>query len=132
MRPRRYAGRMFRPRLLRLCAVALWAVCLAGIGAGQRTDARTPAAAHAPLAGVSALQPTADSAVLPARAFEELRAATQPAPLRILLVLGVLAGLAGLLTNLLRRSLHADRGRRPLLARRHSISLRAPPSLRLA
>ena len=123
---------MARSRYLRLWAVALWAMCLVGAGAGHAMGDGEAAAGGAPLSAISVLQPADDPAVLPARAAEELRSATQLGPLRTLLVVGMLAALVGLSASPWRRSLRPEGCRPALLARRHAIRLRAPPRLQLA
>ena len=123
---------MARSRHLRLWAVALWAMCLVGAGTGYAQTSNQPAPGVAPPAAISVLQPADDPAVLPARAAEELRAATQLVPLRTLLVVGMLAALVGLPVAVRGRPLLPEGPRRALLARRHAIRLRAPPPLHFA
>lgn len=123
---------MARSHHLRLWAVALWAMCLVGAGTGYARGGEQPAAESAPLAAVSILQPAGDPAILPARAAEELRSAAQLVPLRTLLVVGMLAALVGLSAAVRRRSLRPEGCGRAILARRHTIRLRAPPRVRFA
>ena len=123
---------MARSPHLRLWAVALWAMCLVGAGAGHAYGGDQPASGETPFAAISVLHPSADPAVLPARAAEELRTATQLVPLRTLLVGGMLAALVGLLAAVWQRSLRPEGGGRAPLARRHAIRLRAPPRPRFA
>ena len=123
---------MARSPHLRLWAVALWATCLVGAGTGFDRGGDHPASSGSPLAAVTVLQPAAGPAVLPARAADELRAATQLVPLRTLLVVGMLAALVGLSLAVRRRSLRPEASREALLVRRHAIRLRAPPHLHFA
>ena len=123
---------MARSPSLRLWAVALWAMCLVGAGAGHTSGGAQVGAGGDPLAAISVLQPAADPAVLPARAAEELRTAAQLVPLRTLLVVGLLAAIVGLFAAVRQGSLRPEGCRRALLARRHAIRLRAPPRLRFA
>lgn len=114
---------------LRVCTLALWGLCLlaatslhfAGAGPGD-----APAAGEPP-AAVGLLSRAPGDAVIPARVADELRAASQAAPLRLLLLSAVLALLLGLPAVLRTRLSPAGPGSQPLRARRHTIALRAPP-----
>jgi hypothetical protein len=117
---------MARSRNLRVCALVLWGVCLltaitAHLAAGEEAAPRTLPAA------VGVLAQTADVAVLPARIADDVRAAGQAAPPRILVLAAVLAVLVGLPAVLRRQAAAAGHDARPLRSRRHTIALRAPP-----
>lgn len=122
-------SRMTSSRRLRLRAVILSATCvlgvtvgIGGVGHDHRSVTRDPVVA------TGGLPSAASPAVLPARTSHQLRAATQFIPLRTLLV-GVLPGLIVLPAALWRWSIRAGRAQRAPLARRRTISLRAPPPL---
>ena len=118
---------MARLRTARLLGVALWALWLVTVtgsplegGHHPVSDARAPAA-------VGVLSAAADAAVVPPRAATELRVAATGSPLRIPILAAVLAVLVGLPAVLRRTSAAVDRASQPLRARRHAITLRAPP-----
>ncbi len=107
--------------------LALWGVCLvAAAGSHLASPRYTTAAAEIP-AAVSVLTGGPDAAVIPARVADEVRATSHGAPSRLLVLSAVLAVLVGLPAVLRRRMSSAGRDHRPLLARRHTIALRAPP-----
>lgn len=118
---------------LRLGAVILSAMCALGVAVsvGGLGHDHSPSVASQPVVANGGLPSSASPAVLPARASHQLRAFTQLVPLRTLLV-GVLPGLIVLPAALWCWSARAGRAQRAPLARRRSISLRAPPLLRLA
>ena len=118
---------MARSRNLRLWTLALWAVCLVAATTAHLYGPRDEAVAEAPAAAPGVLSQTSDAAVLPARIADEVRAAGQAAPLRVLVLAAVLAVLVGLPAVLRRRASAAGHGSQPLRARRHTIALRAPP-----
>ena len=76
---------------------------------------------------VGILSQTPDAAVVPARIAENVRAAGGAAPLRVVVLAAVLAVLVGLPAVLRRRTSAGSHGSQPLRARRHTITLRAPP-----
>src|SRR5688572_27834660 len=107
--------------------VALWGVCLLAATGGHLASPRhVMLAADAP-AAVGVLTRAPDAAVIPVRVADEVRAASQAAPLRLLLLSAVLAALVGLPAVLRRRTSPADRSHQTLRARRYAIALRAPP-----
>lgn len=107
--------------------LALWSVCLlAATGAHLATAPPVTRAAATP-AAVGVLTPAPDAAVIPGRVADEVRAATQGAPLRPLALVAALAVLVGLPAAPRRRMAPAGGGDQPLRARRHTIALRAPP-----
>jgi hypothetical protein len=116
-----------KARTIRLCAVAVWAVCLLAATNTHLGDPRHHAVAGTPPAAVGVVSQTPDAAVLPARIAEEVRAAGQAAPLRVLVIVAVLALLVGLPAAVRRRASAGGHDSQPLRARRHTIALRAPP-----
>ncbi len=118
---------MARSRNLRLWTLALWAVCLAAVTTAHLYGPRDEAVAGAPLAAPGVPSQPSDAAVLPARIADEVRAAGQAAPLRVLALAAVLALLLGLPAVLRRWTVAAGRESQPLRSRRHTIALRAPP-----
>ena len=107
--------------------LALWGVCLlAAMGGHLATPRNAVRAADSP-AAVGMVTRAPDAAVIPGRVADEVRAASQPTPLRLLALSAVLAVLIGLPAVQRRRASSTDGDRRPLRARRHAISLRAPP-----
>jgi hypothetical protein len=116
-----------RSRNLRVWTCALWGICLLAAGGGYLAGTDRPATAGMPPAVVGLLSQTPDAAIMPARIADEVRAAGAAAPLRVLVVAGMLALLAGLPAPLRRRIAAPGNEHRPLRARRHTIALRAPP-----
>ena len=118
---------MTRSRNLRLWALALWGLCLiaATTAHGAAPGEEAVRAPHSATVGVLSQLP--GSAVLPARIADDVRAAGQAAPLRILVLAAVLAALVGLPATLRRRTSAGGHDARPLRARRYTIALRAPP-----
>jgi hypothetical protein len=107
--------------------VALWGACLLAATGGHLASPRHALLALDTPAAVVGLTRAPDAAVIPARVADDVRAASQGAPLRLLLLTAVLAVLAGLPAVLRRRTSSPNRGRQPLRARRYAIALRAPP-----
>ena len=107
--------------------VALFAVCLLAATRGASEGADVSATVLGSPAAVGALSATADPAVLPAGVADEVRGVPPSAPLRVLVPAAVIAVLLGLPAALRRRSSTGGRVPRPLWARRHAITLRAPP-----
>lgn len=119
---------MGRSRNLRLWTLALWAVCLLAATTAHVVGLRDQAVAEAPPAAIPGLlSQSSDAAVLPARIADEVRAAGQAAPLRVLVLAAVLAVLVALPAVLRRRTSAAGYESQPLRARRHTIAMRAPP-----
>ena len=118
---------MARSRNLRLWALALCGVCLLAVTTAHLAGPGDAAAPRTPPAAVGVVSQTPDAAVLPARIADDVRAAGQAAPLRILVLAAVLAVLVGLPAVLRRRTSAAGHDAQPLRARRHTIALRAPP-----
>jgi hypothetical protein len=112
---------------LRLWTLALWGVCLVAATTAHLAGPRAQTAPEALGAAVGVLSQTPDAAVLPARIADDVRAAGQAAPLRVILVAAVLAVLVGLPGVLRRRTAPGGHDSQPLRARRHTITLRAPP-----
>jgi len=102
-------------------------VCFLAAIAGQPGGSRPPTSGGQPPTAVGVLSSAADDAVLPARISDEVRAATHGAPLRTLVLAAALAVLLDLPALLRRRASAAERAHQPLRARRHAITLRAPP-----
>ena len=117
---------MARSRNLRRWALALWGVCLLATTA-HLAGPRDEAVPRTLPAAVGVLSQTPDAAVLPARIADDVRAAGQGAPLRVLVLAAVLAVLVGLPAVLRRRTSAGAHNAQPLRARRHTIALRAPP-----
>lgn len=117
---------MARARNLRLWGIALWAVCLLAPATVHLGAATATQATEAP-AAVGLASHASDTAILPARAAGEVRAAGQTAPLRVVVLAAVLALLVGLPAALRRRDDAAGHDSEPLRTRRHTIALRAPP-----
>lgn len=110
-----------------MLTLALWAVCLlAATGGHLATAPSVDPAAQMP-AVFSVVTSVPGAAIIPARVADDVRAASQSAPLRLLLLAAVLAVLIGLPAAQCRRTSPADRDHQPLRARRHAIALRAPP-----
>ena len=118
---------MARSRNFQRWTFALWAVCLLATTTALLGGPHEAATAGAPPAAVGVVSQTPGAAVLPARISEEVRSAGQAAPLRALVLAGVLALLLGLPAVLRRRLPAGGHGAQPLRARRHTIALRAPP-----
>lgn len=118
---------MARSRNLRLWAFALWGVCLLAVTTAHLAGPGDAAVPRTPPAAVGVVSQAPDAAVLPARIADDVRAAGQAAPLRILVLAAVLAVLVGLPAVLRRRTSAAGHDAQPLRARRHTIALRAPP-----
>lgn len=118
---------MARSRNLRLWTLALWGVCLLAATTAHLAGPRHVAGPETPATAVGALSQTQVAAVLPARIADDVRAAGQAAPLRVVAVAAVLAVLVGLPAVLRRRTSTGGHGSQPLRARRHTIALRAPP-----
>ena len=118
---------MGRPRIPRLVGVALWALCLVATASGQVDGDHRRIDGAPPSAAVGVLSAAGDAAVVPPRAADELRVAATGAPLRIVLLVAVLAVLVGLPAVLRRTAAAGSRASQPLRARRYTIALRAPP-----
>ena len=119
---------MARARDLRLWALAVLAVGLLAAGAGHAEGAAAAAGASVPRPAAAVLSTTADIAVLPGRAVEEIRSGGSAGPSRVLVLGVVLTSLLGLPALARPRPLPAGRGAEPLHIRRHAIALRAPPA----
>jgi hypothetical protein len=122
---------MVRPRHLRLLAVVVFCIGLLGLGATRFGPRDTLPASALRLGPAGHVQVAQDSAVLPARAADELQTASQLTPWRGLLVVATLALAAVPATHGRRLAARVDRTP-TLLSRRHAVSLRAPPCHRLA
>lgn len=110
-------------------ALAAWAICLLAGTAGHMAGGRVASGSDAPLATTAVLAPAADHAVIPARVADDVRTADQAGPVRGLVAAGIVAAAAGGTAAVHRRT-PTERARvRHLRARRHAISLRAPPLL---
>jgi hypothetical protein len=107
--------------------LALWGVCLLAAAGGHLADARSALPAGDIPAAVALMTRVPDAAVIPARVADEVRVASQGAPLRLLVLAAVLAVLVGLPAVQHRRASSFALDHRPLRARRHTIALRAPP-----
>lgn len=118
---------MDRSHNLRLRALALFGLCLLAATTAHLASPRDQAVPQGPPAAVGVLSQTPDAAVLPARIADDVRAAGQAAPLRLLVLAAVLAVLVGLPAVLRRRISTGGHDAQPLRARRHTIALRAPP-----
>jgi hypothetical protein len=110
-----------------VCALLLWGVCLLTATSAHLAGPGEEAAPRKLPAAVGVLSQTADTAVLPARIADDVRAAGQAGPLRIVVLAAVLAVLVGLPAVLRRRTMAAGHDAQPLRSRRHTIALRAPP-----
>jgi len=114
----------------------LWLVVLlvaAGIGLAGGTVAGRPESRTHQQPVAAAFTPTeVEAAVVPGRTQSAAGIGARHAPVRSLLpLLGALVALAGLGALVTGRSVPAFAGTRPLVDRRHSIALRAPPSVLL-
>lgn len=105
----------------------LWALCLMAATGGLAHGRDHAASDRAAAPVVRMMSATADAAVLPAKVADEVRVVAQRAPLRTLVLAACMAALVGLPAALRRRVAAAAPMHRPLRARRHAISLRAPP-----
>ena len=107
--------------------MALWGACLLAAAGGHLASPRHTMPATEMPAAAALLSGASDAAVIPARVADDVRAASQGAPLRLLVLTVVLAVVIGLPAVLRRRMTSAGRDHRPLRTRRHTIALRAPP-----
>lgn len=118
---------MARSRDLRRWALALWGVCLLAVTTAHLAAPGDAAVPPTPPAAVGVVSQAPDAPVLPARIADEVRAGGQAASLRIPVLGAVVAVLVGLPAVLRRRMSAAGHDAQPRRARRHTISLRAPP-----
>ena len=117
---------MVRSRTVPLCTLALWALCLVAATVGHASGARdTAPSASSPAFGI--LAPAADAAVLPAKVVDKIRVSAHVSTSRVLVLMAVPAVLISLAAVMSRRAAAAGRDHQRLRARRHGISLRAPP-----
>ena len=107
--------------------LALWALCLVSTAVAHGPRTHHPATGTPPPAAVGVLSATADPAVVPPLAADELRVAATGGPLRLLVLLAALAGLVRLPAVLRRRLVETGLASKPLRSRRYAIALRAPP-----
>ena len=107
--------------------LGLLALCLMAAGAGHVSGPSDSVSATASPSAVGIMSPATDAAVLPAKVADELRVGTHFSTARMLVWVAVLAVLAGLPAVVRRRAAVAGTDHRRLRARRHTISLRAPP-----
>ena len=113
--------------MLRVWTVGLLALCLVAAGAGHLSASSDSVSADGPPTAVGIMSPAADAAVLPAKVADEIRVSTHLSSARMLVWIAVLAVLVGLSAVVRRRAAVAGSDHRRLRARRHAISLRAPP-----
>jgi hypothetical protein len=107
--------------------LALWGVCLLAATGGHLASPRHALPASEMPAAIGMLTSAPDPAVIPARVADEVRAASQGAPLRLMVLAAVLATLVGLPAAHRWRTSFIGRDHQPLRVRRHTIALRAPP-----
>ena len=107
--------------------LVLGGVCMLAATGSHLADPRTVARAAETPAAVGIVTRVPDAAVIPARVADEMRAASQGAPLRVLVLAAVLALLIGLPAVLRRHTSPANGDDQPLRTRRYTIALRAPP-----
>ena len=119
---------MARTRDIRLWGLAVFALCLLGVGGGLAAGSAESVFEGRPQPAVAFLSATADVAVLPARAVDEIRSTGSTAPSRVVVLGAVLTTLLGLPARPRRHALVAGHGPAPLHSRRHTIALRAPPA----
>ena len=119
---------MARTRALRLWGLALFAMCLLAVGGGLVGESSDSVSEGLPRPAVAVLSATADVAVLPARAVDEIRSGRSAAPSRILMLGTVFTALLGLPALRRGHARLAGDGRAPVHSRRHTIALRAPPA----
>ena len=118
---------MARSRILRVWTLGLLALCLLAATAGHLSGPSDSASGTTSPSAVGILSPAADAAVLPAKVADEIRVSTHFSTARMLVWIAVLAVLVGLPAVVRRRAAVAGSDHRRLRARRHAISLRAPP-----
>ena len=118
---------MARSLILRVWTLGLLALCLLAGAAGHLSGTSASVSAAASPGAVGIMSPAADPAVLPARVADEIRVSTHFSTARMLVWIAVLAMLVGLPAVVRRRAAVAGSDHRRLRARRHAISLRAPP-----
>lgn len=118
---------MTKARRLGVWTFALWGVCLLAATGSHLAGAHSAVPAGEIPAAVALVSRAPDAAVIPARVADEVRAASQGAPLRLLVLAAVVALLVGLPAVQRRQASSFAHDHRPLRARRHAISLRAPP-----
>ena len=106
--------------------LGLLALCLMAAGAGHLSASSDSVSAASPPSAVGIMSPAADAAVLPAKVADEIRVSTLSTA-RMLVWVAVLALLVGLPAVVRRRAAVSGSDHRRLRARRHTISLRAPP-----
>ena len=117
---------MARSRTLGVWTLGLLALCLLAATGGHLSGRSAVSATTSPSA-VGIMSPAADAAVLPAKVADEIRVSTHFSSARMLVWVAVLAVLVGLPAVMRRRAAAAGSEHRRLRARRHAISLRAPP-----
>ena len=118
---------MARSRILGVWTLGLVALCLIAAGAGHLSPSSDSVSAASPPSAVGIMSPATDAAVLPAKVADELRVGTHLSTSRMLVWGAVLAVLVGLPAVVRRRAAVSGSDHRRLRARRHTISLRAPP-----
>jgi len=121
---------MPRHRTRRLWMAVLFAVAGVGLAGGAIVGPPEVRLAAQDPGDVTVAPTPVGVAVLPAR-NEVGKGGAHLSPGRSLLPLVALVALAGLAVLTVGRSVPAVAGHRPLVARRHFIALRAPPSLQL-
>lgn len=118
---------MTRSRILRVWTLGLLALCLLAATAGHLSGPADSVSATASPSAVGIVSPAADPAILPAKVADEIRVGAHFSTARMLVWIAVLAVLVGLPAVVRRRIAAAGSDHRRLRARRHTISLRAPP-----
>ena len=103
------------------------ALCLMAAGAGHLSAGSDSFSGNGSPTAVGVMSPATDAATLPARVADELRGGTHFSTTRMLVWVAVLAVLVGLPAIVRLRAAVAGSDHRRLQARRHIISLRAPP-----
>ena len=118
---------MARSRTLRLWTLGLLALCLMAATAGHLSGPSDSVSATSSPSAVGVMSPAADAAVLPAKVADEVRVSTHVSSARMLVWIAALAVLVGLPAVARHRAAVTGSDNRRLRARRHAISLRAPP-----
>ncbi len=107
--------------------LGLLALCLLAAGAGHLSGPSDAVSATTSPSAVGIMSPAADAAVLPAKVADEIRVSKHVSSARMLIWIAVLAVPVGLAAGVRRRAAVTGSDHRRLRARRHAISLRAPP-----
>lgn len=108
-------------------ALALWGICVVAAAGGHLARSRPAQAPGEAPAAIALLSGVPAAAFVPAHLADEVRAGGQATPHRLPFLVASLAALAGLPAMLRWRTAARGRDHQPLRARRHAISLRAPP-----